>query len=96
MMQRLCLRSVEFRKGRKPSSIETCKAMLITQGKMLNVCMRNAHPSRFPAEIDFTIKDLDLVSLLWLGQQNKESQLPKNLLIANAVASWQDISGYHG
>ena len=76
-----------IRKGRKPSSIETCKAMLITQGKMLNVCMRNAHPSRFPAEIDFTIKDLDLVSLLWLGQQNKESQLPKNLLIANAVAS---------
>lgn len=78
-----------LRRGRRPSSIETCHAMVITQGSILNRCMRELYPDRFPGEIDFAINDLDLVSLLWLGQRNKESQLPQNLLIANAVAACQ-------
>ena len=76
-----------LRRDRRPSSIETCRAMVITQGSILNRCMRDWYPARFPGEIDFAVNDLDLVSLLWLGQRNKESQLPKNLLIANAVAA---------
>lgn len=76
-----------LRRGRHPSSIENCRAMVITQGSLLNKCMRELYPSRFPGEIDFAINDLDIVSLLWLGQRNKESQLPQNLLIANAVAA---------
>lgn len=78
-----------LRKDRHPARIEHCKAMVITQGTVLNKCMHDLCPDRFPPEIDYAINDLDLVSLLWLGQRNKESLLPQNLLIANAVAACQ-------
>ena len=78
-----------LRKGLRPRQIEDCIAIVITQGSMLNNCMRELYPERFPAEIEYAINDLDLVSLLWLGQHNEESQLPKNLLISNAVAACQ-------
>lgn len=78
-----------LRKDRHPTHIEHCKAMVITQGTILNKCMRDLYPTRFQSEIDFAINDLDIVSLLWLGQRNKKSCLPQNLLIANAVAACQ-------
>lgn len=78
-----------LRQGRHPSNLEACRAIVITQGIILNKCMRELYPSRFPEEIEFSINDIDLVSLLWLGQQNRGSQLPQNLLIANAVAACQ-------
>lgn len=76
-----------LRRGKHPTNIENCCAMVITQGIIMNECMRDLYPERFSREINFAINDLDLVSLLWLGQRNKESTLPKNLLIANAVAA---------
>ena len=76
-----------LRQNKHASSIETCHAIVITQDSMLRRCMRDLYSARFPGEIDFVISDLDLVSLLWLGQRNQKSQLPQNLLIANAVAA---------
>lgn len=78
-----------IRRGYQPSSLEKCKAIIISQSSMLNQCMHNLYPKRFSSEIDFAIKDVDLVSLLWLGQQNRKSQLPQNLLISYAVAACQ-------
>lgn len=76
-----------LRQNKHASNIETCRAIVITQDSTLSRCMRDLYPARFPREIDFVISDLDLVSLLWLGQRNQKSQLPQNLLIANAVAA---------
>jgi len=78
-----------LRRDKHPSRIESCKAIAITQDHDLCRCMHDIYPKEFPPEIDFAIKDIDLVSLLWLGQYNKESQLPKNILIANAMAACQ-------
>lgn len=76
-----------LRGGRQPSNIEKCQAMIITQDWTLCDCMHDLYPNQFPPEISFAIKDIDIVSLLWLSQYNKKSQLPKNILIANAVAA---------
>ena len=76
-----------LRRDKHPTRIESCKAIVITQDYDLCRCMHDIYPKQFPPEIDFAIKDIDLVSLLWLSQYNKESQLPKNILIANAVAA---------
>ncbi len=76
-----------LREGKQPSNIEKCEAIIITQDWTLCNCMHDLYPKLFPPEISFAIKDIDIVSLLWLGQYNKESQLPKNILIANAVAA---------
>lgn len=76
-----------LRRNRHPGSIEDCIAIVVTQSRTMNTCMRAVYPSRFQQEVDFAIRDIDLVSLLWMRRNNKESQIPKRILIANAVAS---------
>lgn len=78
-----------LRKNLHPTRIERCKAIVVTQGSILNKCMHELDAERFAEEIDYAINDLDLVSLLWLGQRNTQSSLPQNLLVANAVAACQ-------
>lgn len=76
-----------IRRGSKPTRIENCGAIMVTQDWMLCQCMRDLYPSNFPPEIDFAIRDIDLVSLLWLSQENSQSQLPRSLLISYAFAA---------
>ena len=78
-----------LRKNKQPTHIENCIAILVTQSSGVCRCMHDLYPEQFPPEIGFAIKDVDLVSILWLSQYSKESQLPKNILIANAVAACQ-------
>lgn len=75
-----------LRKGSHPERIEQCRAILVTQDPYLSRCMRALSPNRFPPEVDFAILDIDLVSLLWLGNYNEKSSLPVDILIANATA----------
>lgn len=76
-----------IRRDGHPISIENCHAIIVTQSRLMNACMHAVYPSRFKQEVDFAIRDVDLVSLLWMRRNNRESQIPKRILIANAVAS---------
>jgi hypothetical protein len=78
-----------LRKSRHPRIIENSCAILITQDRRLCWCMHDLYPKEFPPETDFAFRDVDLISILWVGQYNKESSLPKDLLIANASAACQ-------
>lgn len=76
-----------IRKDKNPTNLEKCQAIIITQDWTLCNCMHDLYPKQFPPEISFAVRDIDIVSLLWLSQYNKKSQLPQNILIANAVAA---------
>ena len=81
------LSSIGMLRGRfHPERIEWCKAILVTQDPYLSWCMKALNPKRFPPEMDFVILDVDLASLLWLGNYNEKSSLPVDILIANATA----------
>ena len=75
-----------IRNNSHPQKIEHARAILVTQDPYLNKCMRTLCPDTFPREIDFTILDMDLASLLWLNNYNPQSSLPFDLLVANASA----------
>lgn len=76
-----------LRGGYHPSYIEHAKAMLVTQDTWLNRCLRELHGERFKTELLFSIPDTELVSLLWLRDYKEVSNLPSDLLIANAHAA---------
>ena len=69
-----------IRKETHPTNLEKCQAIIITQDWTLCNCMHDLYPKQFPPEISFAIRDIDIVSLLWLGQYNKRSQLPQHIL----------------
>ncbi len=76
-----------LRKDSHPTRIENCSAIMVTQDWRLCQCMRDLYPAYFPPEIDFAIHDIDLVSLLWVGQENAQSHLPRSILISYAFAA---------
>ena len=76
-----------IRKDTHPKHIEKCVAILATQDWTLTRCMHDLYPDEFPPEVDFAIRDIDIMSLLWLSQYNKESQLPRHILLANVFAA---------
>jgi len=76
-----------LRKSKHPRLIEKSFALLITQDRRLCWCMHDLYPKEFPPETDFAFTDVDLISILWVGRHNKESNLPQDLLIANASAA---------
>lgn len=76
-----------IRKDTHPKHIEKCVAILATQDWTLTRCMHDLYPAEFPPEVDFAIRDIDIISLLWLSQYNKESQLPRHILLANVFAA---------
>lgn len=76
-----------LRGGYHPSYIEHAKAMLVTQDTWLNRCLRELYGDRFKSELLFSISDTELVSLLWLRDYKEISNLPSDILIANAHAA---------
>lgn len=76
-----------LRGGYHPSYIEHAKAMLVTQDTWLNRCLRELYGDRFKSELFFSISDTELVSLLWLRDYKEVSNLPSDILIANAHAA---------
>lgn len=76
-----------LRGGYHPSYIEHAKAMLVTQDSWLNRCLRELYGERFKSELLFSISDTELVSLLWLRDYKEVSNLPSDILIANAHAA---------
>lgn len=76
-----------LRGGYHPNYIEHAKAMLVTQDMWLNRCLRDLYGERFKTELLFSISDTELVSLLWLRDYKEASNLPSDILIANAHAA---------
>lgn len=76
-----------LRGGYHPNYIEHAKAMLVTQDMWLNRCLRDLYSERFKTELLFSISDTELVSLLWLRDYKEASNLPSDILIANAHAA---------
>jgi len=76
-----------LRRGYHPNYIEHAKAMLVTQDTWLNRCLRELYGDRFKMELLFSIPDTELVSLLWLRDYKEVSNLPSDILIANAHAA---------
>lgn len=76
-----------LRRGYHPNYIEHAKAMLVTQDTWLNRCLRELYGERFKTELLFSIPDTELVSLLWLRDYKEVSNLPSDILIANAHAA---------
>ena len=75
------------RRGSHPRTIERAKAVLVTQDPWLSKCLDSLYGDALKSEFSYTISDIDLVSLLWLREYDKESNLPSDLLIANANAA---------
>lgn len=75
------------RRGSHPRTIERAKAVLVTQDPWLSRCLNSLYEDALKSEFPYTISDVDLVSLLWLREYDKESNLPSDLLIANANAA---------
>ena len=75
------------RGGYHPNYIEHAKAMLVTQDAWLNRCLRELYSDRFKTELLFSIFDTELVSLLWLRDYKEVTNLPSDILIANAHAA---------
>lgn len=76
-----------LRRGTHPNFIEHAKAMLVTQDTWLNRCLRELYGDRTKTEVAFAISDTELVSLLWLRDYKEVSNLPSDILIANAHAA---------
>lgn len=76
-----------IRRSFYPTHIEDAKAMLVTQDLWLNRCLESLYPEKFEKEVPYTITDAELVSLLWLRDHKNETQVPCDMLIANAHAA---------
>lgn len=76
-----------LRAGNHPNYIEHAKAILVTQDTWLNRCLRELYSDRFKTELLLSISDTELVSLLWLRDYKEVTNLPSDLLIANAHAA---------
>lgn len=70
-----------------PHYIEQAKAMIVTQDPWLNKCLRELEYEKFKSEVYYAITDTELVSLLWLQDHKQISNLPSDILIANAHAA---------
>ena len=75
------------RRDFRPHYIEQAKAMIVTQDPWLNRCLRDLYKSKFKNEVYFAITDTELLSLLWLQDHKQVSNLPSDILIANAHAA---------
>lgn len=76
-----------LRRGTRPKYIERAKAVLVTQDAWLAKCLDDLYRGLLKSEFQYTISDIDLVSLLWLREYDGSSKLPSDLLIANACAA---------
>ena len=79
-----------LRKGKKPSSIENCRAIFITNNfnlvKYANSFLNDIQTvGCVMTEIDFTI-------LMWLKNGAKNSKIPKEILVSNALAATEEIT----
>lgn len=75
------------RRDYHPHYIEHAKAMLVTQDPWLNRCLKDLYKDKFKNEILYAITDTELVSLLWLRDHKQITNLPSDILIANAHAA---------
>lgn len=75
------------RRYSSPRYIEQAKAVIVTQDPWLNRCLRELYREKFKSEVYYAITDADLVSLLWLQDHKQITNLPGDILIANAHAA---------
>ena len=80
----------QIRQGRKPSTIENCKVIFVTNNNNL------AHyTNSFLGEIKTVgpvISDVDLSVILWLKSSQRNKNMPKDLLVANALAATEEVT----
>lgn len=75
------------RRDYHPHYIEQARAMIVTQDPWLNRCLKDVYKDKFKNEVLYAITDTELVSLLWLRDHKQVSNLPSDILIANAHAA---------
>lgn len=79
-----------LRKGASSRSIEKCKAIFITNNRNLvqvsNKFLGTQH------EIGCLMSELDFTILMWLKNSRKHSSVPKDILVANAMAATEEVT----
>lgn len=88
------IKTIEYinrlRNGNSSKSIEKCKAIFITNNNNLvkvtnNFLNTNTNIGHAISQIDFTI-------LMWLKNNKKNTSVPKDILVANAMAATEEVT----
>ena len=79
-----------IRNGHSAATIEDCKAILITNNKNL-VRVVNGFKSNI-STVAYAMTITDFTILMWLKSGKKNDDVPKQLLVANAIAATEEIT----
>lgn len=79
-----------LRKGATPYSIEKCKAIFITNNRNL-VQVSNKFLS-VQQEIGCSMSEIDFTILMWLKNSKKNASVPRDILVANAIAATEEVT----
>lgn len=80
----------KIRKGQKASSIENCKVIFITNNANLVNCVNNFFSDN--DTIGCAMTEIDFTILMWLKNGGKNNDVPKDMLVANAMAATEEIT----
>lgn len=76
-----------LRKGKKSNKIENCNYIFVTTYQYLKIASKEIMPELDDIDIGLVIDDLDLTTILWFKDFEKNPNLPKFKLIENALAA---------
>ena len=79
-----------LRRGRKPSSIENCRVIFVTNN--LNLVK---HVNSFlgePHVVGCAMTEIDFTILMWLKSNRQNKNVPKEILVANALAATEEVT----
>lgn len=79
-----------LRKGATSRSIEKCRVIFITNNHNL-VQVSNRFLGK-PEEIGYAMSEIDFTILMWLKNSKKNSTVPKDILVANAMAATEEVT----
>ena len=79
-----------LRKGVTSRSIEKCKAIFITNNHNLVQVSNKFLGTQY--EIGCSMSEIDFTILMWLKNSKKNSSVPKDILVANAMAATEEVT----
>ena len=79
-----------LRRGASSRSIEKCKVIFITNNQNL-VHVSNKFLG-FTHDIGCSMSEIDFTILMWLKNSKKNSSVPKDILVANAMAATEEVT----
>ena len=78
-----------LRKGKRPSTIENCIAIFITNNYNLTSCVNNFLKEYH--SVGCVMTETDFTVLMWL-KNGAKNNVPKDILVANALAATEEIT----